>query len=583
MNARVVKLFSCCIDRAVKDTDSPLMIKRKRLLIIASFFGIFMTSNVFLAALVRKRPFIVLSMLVFYAQTVYLTFVLCVLRWQPTDRFLNRICGSYCLALMIGDYDSSIMQENPIWPLFVPLIDILLVLEAPSITTYFVVGCCCSWLFVISIEKFLRIGMFDLEWQNNDQHHRRETYDCDKLPCAREFMNSAGVLSIQLFVFLLDFFCTRGFATAVLNEKKQILSSIETANLIAGSLSRFDLDGAAELLDDATIPGHLREAFAQILCNLCSYRPYLPQSCFPEEEEPVENTVGVSLLSSDSSASSTTRSSRSAVSVQNGIRHQFESLFASLLVGNIRNSFQVLESSHKSFESLISVLVSTSSDIIREHRGTIDLFLGDRMFARFNKTKYHGEHAPSCVDAATAMVRAAGAIVGPYQEASGNELSVNFGLGSGKLYCGDLGSTTLMRYSVIGKLSVFVGVIERVSNLTGTSILAEEGIYRLVKHTAEVRVHLQTVLFNDSTHLLYEIVPKAANIKEAEWMYQMEQAGAGKWDAFNKIAKEVLLGDKQLYSTQEGIFDNFNSDDTYVMRLKELVEDGPPDPMIVNY
>ena len=585
MTDRVVKCFSCCINMAVKETDSPLQIKRKQIAIVTCSLGLILTWNMLYSSIAARRPFIMISMMMFSSLASFILFILCVLKWQVTDRLLNGVSAYYCLIVLAGDLDSAMMQVSPAWPLFIPLIDVLLVIEAPSESTYIAVGVCCTWLFIISTEKYVRFGMLDLELGNNCQATRREAYDCEKLPCARTFWNTVGTLSTQLCIFLVDFFCTRRFAVSVLKEKTRILSSIETANLIAGSLSRFDLDEAARLLEGATIPSDLKVAFEQILCNLRSYRPYLPQSCFPEnsccdEEDDSFDSEQSPLGSHSQSLGSKNGSSHNAsIDAQLSIRRYFEPFCASLLVGNIRNSFQVLESSHKSFESLISVLVSTSSDIIREHRGTIDLFLGDRIFANFGRGR---THAPSCVDAASAMVQATSAIVGPYQEASSNELSVNFGLGSGKLYCGDLGSTTLMRYSVIGKLSVFVGVIERVSNLTGTSILAEEGIYRLVKHTAEVRVHLQTVLFNGSTHLLYEIVPKAANIEEAEWMYQLEQAGAGKWDAFNRIATDLLTKKShQSGSPQLSVFDNVN--DVHVMRLKVLIENGPPDPIVVNY
>ena len=578
------KCFSCCLSRAIKETDSPLQVKRKQISLVSGFLVSIVTCNLLYSSILLTRLFIAFSIGIYIIQTVVLAFLLIGLRWQVTDRFLFWNSVVYCLSLILAEMDTSMMQETPAWPLFVLLVDVLIVCESPPDIVYMVVGTCCTWLVALSVEGHFRFGMFDIEWGGNAQVYRREHCDCENLPCSIGLWATLGTISSQLCVFLVDFYCTRGFALSVLKEKTRILSSIETANLIAESLSRFDLDEAERLLEGATIPSDLKVAFEQILCNLRSYRPYLPQSCFPENSCDEKTDTSLSEFDSKSKSGSKNSSKNGSshdatVDAQLSIRRYFEPFCASLLVGNIRNSFQVLESSHKSFESLISVLVSTSSDIIREHRGTIDLFLGDRIFANFGRNR---THAPSCVDAASAMVQATSAIVGPYQEASSNELSVNFGLGSGKLYCGDLGSTTLMRYSVIGKLSVFVGVIERVSNLTGTSILAEEGIYRLVKHTAEVRVHLQTVLFNDSTHLLYEIVPKAANIEEAEWMYQLEQSGVGKWDAFNRIATDLLTKKShQSGSPQLSVFDNVN--DVHVMRLKVLIENGPPDPIVVNY
>ena len=154
----------------------------------------------------------------------------------------------------------------------------------------------------------------------------------------------------------MDFVCTRGFAITVLEEKNRILASIEAANHIAISLSRFDLESSEELLDDSSIPTDLKVAFQQILNNLRTYKPYLPQSCFPfddDTDDGVPQSPMPSQLTEQTSASDSTKSSsdlRPAVIVS--LQKNFEPTTASLLVVNVRNSSSVLHNSIKSFSFL---------------------------------------------------------------------------------------------------------------------------------------------------------------------------------------------------------------------------------------
>eukprot|EP00756_Hemistasia_phaeocysticola_P021631 Hpha_TRINITY_DN15786_c0_g1::TRINITY_DN15786_c0_g1_i3::g.37386::m.37386 len=75
---------------------------------------------------------------------------------------------------------------------------------------------------------------------------------------------------------------------------KRETSSIDVAADIAGALAVYDVDAAEEALLKGMpdLPVEMAESYLQLLGNLRSYKPYLPQSCFvlediltPEEEE----------------------------------------------------------------------------------------------------------------------------------------------------------------------------------------------------------------------------------------------------------------------------------------------------------
>ena len=570
-------VFGPCLRRAISTNDSPGQVKRKKLIIILSCIVVAITLNS-MSFSYGKKILVFVASLLFLILSVILLMLLVVLKKDLTDSLLELSSVIMLIGISLQDFEAAMLQINPSWPLFVIVVDILLVCEAPMRATVGVVCWCCLHLVVISIESSYSFGLFDLEYQQYSQEHRREKFDCGKLPCTTTVIYSSMTLLTQFIVFLMDFFCTRGFAAAVLEEKNNILASVDAANAIATSLSRFDLEQATSLLEDADIPGGLRDALKQILCNLRTYRPYLPQSCIPVSYSSDESTATHESLRTSQSGSGDSTTIESLLlqpAASYRVRRKFECVSASLLVANIRNSFAVLQYSQDSFNGLISDMISATSDVIVKHRGTLDLFLGDRVFANFGATRSHVNHPTSCTDAAMAITSLADRVLGPYQKFASNNLSMNIGMASGKLVCGDLGSENVMRFSVIGKLSLLVGVVERVASIKGIAILSEGGLYRAVKHTAEIRVHLQTVLYDDTEHVLYELIPRV-DVGPAEWMYQLEQVGVGKWDNFNKVATTLLKG------TCNISIENPKGHSPEYDELRSLMKTGFPEPIIVS-
>ena len=574
--SKLYKFCCCCINAAIKKDDSPLQIKRKKVFTLISVASLIMVL-LMLPHMISNNLYwllagAILSLMVSICSLIYL----CVLKHQATDRFIYLCSLSYCFFITIGDFGASLSQASPTWPLFVLVTDALLLAETPTQSSATTVIICCTWLIIRSSERVFRFGLFDFSWGVPDQATRRDSLcACEKIPCSLPFTEVVGDLGSEITVFVLDFLCTRGFALSVLEEKRRILASIDTANHIATSLSRFDLEMASELLDEAVIPDELKLSFGLILANLKSYRPYLPQSCFPEAEPEAEQSQHTSCGVSETSG--TFISSRE--SRPTNLRKHFSEISVSLLVANVRNSLVVLQHSQKSFMDLISDLVSTSFTIICQNRGTLDLFLGDRIFANFGATRVHSGHALSCVEAAKGIAKSSEGILIPYQVEGGTLLSIDIGLGSGRLHCGDLGSDTMIRYSFIGKLAHLVSVVERAACKMNITMLCEGGLYRQVRESIEICVHLQTILHLDTIHLLYEVI-EGIHEEEAfpeEWMYQLESRGVGKWDAFNKVASALLMGEKV-----SDVGNVAEETDFRMEQLQIIVRDGVSTPLVVT-
>ena len=561
-------LFSLCHNRVIKESDTEIDITRKKIFVVTSAISLPISISALLYSYEKRILLFVASIFFLFGQIPTLLNLLW-FRGQATNLLIGAHCTWTCIAIALLEIEGSAMNTFRYWPSFLIMIDLLLACQTPVKMTFGVIAFVISLILFIQGEEVFRFGLYDFEWGEYSQEFRRTRCECDKLPCRESILQGVIRFSALVIIFIVDFLCTRGFASSAIKEKNRILASIEAANYIAVSLSRFDLESASQLLEEVEIPTQLKGAFDKILCNLRTYKPYLPQSCFPFED----GIVISDNRSSHSSSSGSTTPTASSISVRESvvnISRSFERTNASLLIANVRNSLSVLNCSVQSFSSLISDVISSTSDVIIRNRGTLDLFLGDRVFANFGASRSQRGHPDACVKAAAAITSKAGDLLERYQQfTKGSALSINIGMGSGKLVCGDLGSVNIMRFSVVGDLSLLVCAVERASCQLGVAMLSEEGLYQQVKHTAEARVHLQTIFHNNKVHILYELL---LNNKEqpVEWMYELENVG--KWDEFNRIAVAML---SKSLASEIPMGDKFDV-------LRELMDSGLPEPLVLS-
>ena len=553
--------------RAITVDDSPIQEKRKKILITIFSILVGVCSLMLPIYLTTALPLAIAAIAVYLFGSVGVMVWLVGLRRGATDGFLKAVCAVFVVGITTADVGNAVFGNPPSWPLFIIIIDILLTCEAPSGITIAVVAWCCIYLTFIYFESIFRFGFFDFEWQNYAQQYRRTICECEDLPCKRGFTKASGELVVKTTVFFFDFIFTRGFASAVLEERKLILASVDTTQHIAMALSRFDLEQSTSLLNDACIPEELRCALEQILKNLRSYKPYLPQSCLRGVDSSSSENTAVN------NSMSTTESSRvskaSSLSTTRVFHRTFEPMNVSLIVANVSNSMSVLDHSRCCYVALIADLIGTVSDIITKNRGTFDLFLGDRLFANFGASRARIGHPASCAEAAKAII-GAGQLLLPYETYAKEEvLSMNVGMASGKLTCGDLGGTSVKRFSLIGKLSLIASLVERAGRSLNIPMLTESGLYTHIKHTMEARVYLQTMLYDGTTYLLYEVFSNSKGEPD-EWMYELLHSGVGKWDAYNTAAVALLTN-----QPLQNPIPDFNN-------LRYLQTNGPPENLIIT-
>eukprot|EP01063_Lacrimia_lanifica_P037010 TRINITY_DN748_c2_g1_i1.p1 TRINITY_DN748_c2_g1~~TRINITY_DN748_c2_g1_i1.p1 ORF type:complete len:703 (+),score=221.50 TRINITY_DN748_c2_g1_i1:92-2200(+) len=263
-----------------RDGDTDKDVRNKAL-----WFGFMLTCGIVGAVPVVVYP----STVVVSASAIGLA--LWVWMWREITR--QYLCVATCLymaAVCYYDMLAGAMWQRW-WPLFVLLVDVLLVMEAPRYMTKCVVGFSCVWLLVMEVEFNTRaLGLFDVP-DSAPYDVRQSKTDCARPPCASfRPANVLATLGGIYSVFLLDYFLTRGFADKALAERTKMSAAVRAAEAIAMSLARFDLATAEACLEGADdLPADLHVSLLRLLKNLGSYKPYLPQSMvIPVDHEPEE-------------------------------------------------------------------------------------------------------------------------------------------------------------------------------------------------------------------------------------------------------------------------------------------------------
>ena len=122
--------------------------------------------------------------------------------------------------------------------------------------------------------------------------------------------------------------------------------------------------------------------------------------------------------------------------------------------------------------ALINTYLSAMSDIIEEHGGFVDKYIGDAIVGVFGAPVEDEDHAAQAVRAALACCGRLAELNATAAAFQGHELRHRIGLNSGEALVGNIGSGRRFNYTVIGDVVNLASRIEGANKYFGTSILA---------------------------------------------------------------------------------------------------------------
>jgi adenylate cyclase len=89
-------------------------------------------------------------------------------------------------------------------------------------------------------------------------------------------------------------------------------------------------------------------------------------------------------------------------------------------------------------------------EIVFKHKGTVDKFVGDMVMALFSAPVDDPDHAENAVLAAIEMVKVLGELNQAWTARGMTQLDIGIGVNSGDMIAGNIGSSSIMSYTVIG-------------------------------------------------------------------------------------------------------------------------------------
>ncbi len=153
---------------------------------------------------------------------------------------------------------------------------------------------------------------------------------------------------------------------------------------------------------------------------------------------------------------------------------------------------------------LLNGYLGRMTDIIIEHGGTIDEFIGDAIFAIFGAPLDHPNHAERAAACAIAMQLAMAGVNATHASRGLPRLDMGIGLNTGEAVVGNIGSEKRTKYGVVGSA---VNLAARVEACTvGGQVLLSPSTYERIRDLVEVTAPLPVEMKGLSEPLLlYEL------------------------------------------------------------------------------
>jgi adenylate cyclase len=131
--------------------------------------------------------------------------------------------------------------------------------------------------------------------------------------------------------------------------------------------------------------------------------------------------------------------------------------------------------------SQLNELFTRMVAVVFEHRGTVDKFVGDMIMALYGAPLDDDEHAEHAVQTALAMITTLNQLNREWASQGKPELDIGIGINTGEMIAGNVGSETIMSYTVIGDAVNLGARLESLNKDYGTRIIISEATRQRLK------------------------------------------------------------------------------------------------------
>ena len=520
---------------------------------------------------------------------------------RSTTAAIVVMCAFFAASLTAWDIAEATLSRTRYWPMYIVLIDFLLVVDRPRFASAVAVGVVC-YIILTDLESLIRFGLYDLPYLPSAEE-RRQICDCTDPPCAPDrVVATAAAVANSIVVFVVNFFATGAFAHNAAKERRAVQASVDAAQHVAGCLARFDLYEAERVLkktDD--LPQPLAEGLTSLLSNLRTYRPYLPQSCLPYAADPLTAegcsglagsggvaalatpatpapaTFGESCLpSSDGSPAGTPRDghgvpfevalggrssptlSRSTPSFRRSVSSRPEGACslrfadaAAASVGGLptEGGLSVRSVSLVAFSLRLAsnAVEADPTKFVAQQGGFLGAVLQevaqcrgivDLFLADTVRVSFNASRPCACYSNAACTV--ARKLADTYVAPPLAALSGS--IVTGQAHVGVVGTSEMCRLLIVGQLNAALDTLVSLGSYVGSQLLCNRVCYSDVSGEVALRVLLHSFTGDSSPDLVFELIGGAIDSETGEWMYNLQRAPGKAWEAYNEAGFMFLRG-----------------------------------------
>ena len=195
---------------------------------------------------------------------------------------------------------------------------------------------------------------------------------------------------------------------------------------------------------------------------------------------------------------------------------------------------------------LLNEYFSVLTEIILDHKGTVDKFIGDAIMAFWGAPLPLTDHAGLACKAALAMQTAMGSLNKGWEAQGFHPISIRIGLHSGPVIAGNVGSRRRFNYTVMGDAVNLAARLQGANRIYGTQIILSEATRRRLGDTFLTReLDLVQVRGRAQTVTIYELLGLLPPTGKPEWLRLFEAGRVayleGKISEASTLFQEILV------------------------------------------
>lgn len=181
----------------------------------------------------------------------------------------------------------------------------------------------------------------------------------------------------------------------------------------------------------------------------------------------------------------------------------------------------------KEVVNLMNEYLSRMTEVVLDHQGEIDKFIGDAIMARFGVLSELPYPARNAVEAACAMLEELDQLRNEWAARGLDNFNIRIGIATGPVLAGNIGSTRRQEFTVMGTTVNLASRLEALNKETGSRILVDEETFsHLPRGIKFVKREGQRIRGLEEPINVYEIIELAKGPKVISLQSKIDQNNA---------------------------------------------------------